>query len=96
MFVFRFQPVLVLLFVTLAAIHSSGSFHGLVILVYHTRMTSLTRYLTPVNRSLISPPGDMKPALRTPLLMASDTIFGCICKEVVPDKKNEEYKTVLN
>ncbi len=85
MFVFRFQTVLVFLFMALGTIHYSESLRVLVILVYHTGMTILARCLTitPVNGSLISPQGDMEPALRTPLLMTSDTILRRVARGII-------------
>ena len=90
MFVFRFQTVPVFLVMALGTIHCSGPLYGLVIFVSHARMTILTRYLAPVNGSLISPPGDMKPALRTPFLMTSDTILRRVAQNIIGRKQYEQ------
>ena len=80
----------VFLVMTLTAIHSPGSLYGLVILVYHTRMTILTRCLTPVNGSLVALPGDMKDALGTPSLMTSDTILRRVAQGIIGRKQYEQ------
>ena len=94
MFVFRFQTMSVFLVMALGTIHCPGSFYGLVIFIYHTRMTILTRYLTPVNGSLIPSPRYMKPALRTPLLMASDTILRRVAQGIIGRKQYEQPQKI--
>jgi len=76
MFAFRFQPVSIFLVMALGTIHCSGSFRGLVILVYHTAVTIIaTHLLTAMDGGLIFLQGHIEAALRTPFLMASDTIL---------------------
>ena len=94
MFVFRFQTVPVFLVMALGTIHCSGSLYDLVILVHYTRMTILTRYLTPVNGSLIFLQGYTEPALRTPFLMTSDTILGCVTQGIIGRKQYEQSQRI--
>ena len=93
-FVFRFQTVPVFLVMALGTIHCSGSFHGLVILVYHTRMTILTSYLTPVNGGPILLQGHVEPALRTPFLMTSDTILRRVAQGIIGRKQYEQSQKI--
>ena len=82
------MPVFVVM--ALGTIHCSGALYGFVIFVSHTRMTILTLYLAPVNGGLIFLPGDMKPALRTPFLMTSDTILWRVAQGIIGRKQYEQ------
>ena len=105
MFGFRLHAVPVLLIMTHAAIHCSGSFYSFVAFVSYIRMTVLTCGFTTMNGCLKFSHGNMKHALTAPLLMTSDTILGRVCpginsrKEYKQSQKRTErvfHKTMLN